>query len=72
MTDANEFVRGEMLNIFLDMLDEHELHNLFGKKMDNMIREVIYFYKIFIYWIRSLCFSGSSNYISLSFMGQEH
>lgn len=54
------------------MLDEHELNNLFGKKMDIMIREVIYFYKFFIHCMKSLCFPGSISYISLSFMGQQY
>ena len=41
MADADGFVRGETLNIFLGMLDERELDHLFEEKIDNIKRKVM-------------------------------
>ena len=38
---ARPFVRGETLDLFLDIFIESELENLFEEEVDNMRREVI-------------------------------
>ena len=52
MADANGFVRGETLDIFLGMLDESTLDYLFEEEIDNIRREVISHRCILIYLIR--------------------
>ena len=52
--DADGFVRGETLDLFLDMLDESELDHLFKEEMDNMRCEVISHRYALICFIRLL------------------
>ena len=54
MDDADGFVRGETLDLFLDMFDESELDHLFEKEMDNVRREVISYRYVLICFITSL------------------
>ena len=54
MTDAYSFVRGETLDLFLDMFDESELDHLFEQEIDNMRREVISYRYALICFIRLL------------------
>ena len=54
MDDADGFVRGETLDLFLDMFDERELDNLFEEEMDNLRREVISYRYALISFIRLL------------------
>ena len=54
MGDADGFARGETQNIFLGMLVESELDNLFEEEMDNVRREAIFHRYVFIYFIRLL------------------
>ena len=56
MTDAYSFVRGETLDLFLDMFDESELDHLFEQEIDNMRREVITYRYALICFIRLLWF----------------
>ena len=41
MADADDFVRGETLDIFFGMLDASELDHLFEEEMDSIRAEVI-------------------------------
>ena len=41
MADNDGYVRGETLDVFLDLLEEEELGDLFDKEMDSIIVEVI-------------------------------
>ena len=40
MADADGYVRGDTLDIFLDLLDEDEFERVIEEEMDNMIAEV--------------------------------
>ena len=42
MADNDGYVRGETLDVFLDLLEEEELGDLFEEEMDNIIVEVIF------------------------------
>ena len=41
MADADDFVRGETIDIFFGMLDASELDHLFEQEMDSIRVEVI-------------------------------
>ena len=51
------FFGGEILNVFLGMLDESELDHLFKEEMDNIRHKVMSYRHILIYFIRLLTFS---------------
>ena len=51
MANADGFVRGEKLDIFLGILDESELDHLFAEEMDNIRHEVISYRCVLIYFI---------------------
>ena len=57
MADADGFVRGETLDIFIDILAESELDHLFEEEMDNIKHEVISYIYALIYFIKLLYFS---------------
>ena len=50
MTDADGFVREERVDIFLGMLDESELGQLFEEETDNIRLEVISYQHVLIYF----------------------
>ena len=50
MTDADGFVREETVDIFLGMLDESELEQLFDEETDNIKLEVISYEHVLIYF----------------------
>ena len=52
MADADGFVRGETLDIFIDILAESELDHLFEEEMDNIKHEVISYIYGLIYFIK--------------------
>ena len=52
MADADDFVRRETLDIFIDILDESELDHLFEEEMDNIKYEVISDIYVLIYFIK--------------------
>ena len=54
IADADSFVRGEILDIFIDILDESELDHLFEEEMDNIKHEVISYIYVLIYFIKLL------------------
>ena len=54
MADAEGCVRGETLDIFLDILDERELDHLFEDEVDNIKHEVVSYSFFFIYFIKLL------------------
>ena len=56
MTGAAGFFWGEILNVFLGMLDESELDHLFKEEMDNIRHKVLSCRYILIYFIRLLTF----------------
>ena len=51
---ARPFVRGETLDLFLDIFIESELENLFEEEVDNMRREVISYRYVLICFISLL------------------
>ena len=57
MTDADGFVREETVDIFLGMLDESELEQLFEEETDNIKLEVISYEHVLIYFTGLLWFS---------------
>ena len=42
MADDDGYFRGETLDVFLDLLEEEELSDIFDAEMDEIVAEVIF------------------------------